>query len=116
MCKYRRCLDRFIVGDRIISWRINPHWRSRHEAVKVERLIGTIRRWYLDFKPYWTAGDLEGKLLSFKEFYKNWRCHYALDSDTPNQKTGMMRPNIADIASYRRRSYLHGQYHLPDAA
>jgi hypothetical protein len=88
MCKYRRCLDRFIVGDRNISWCINPDWRSRHEAVKAERLIGTIRRSYLDFMPYWTAGDLAGKLLSFKEFHQNWRCHYALDGNTPIKKPG----------------------------
>ncbi len=31
----------------------------------VERLIGTIRREYLDFVHFWTARDLERKLLSF---------------------------------------------------
>ena len=41
----------------------------------VERLIGTIRREYLDYMPFWTARDLENKLLNFKEFYNDQRCH-----------------------------------------
>jgi transposase InsO family protein len=45
----------------------------------VERLIGTIRREFLDFVPFWTARDLENKLLGLKEFYNDQRCHYALD-------------------------------------
>ena len=30
----------------------------------VERLIGIIRREYLDFMPFWTARDLENKLTA----------------------------------------------------
>ena len=58
----------------------------------VERLIGTIRREYLDFVPFWAARDLERKLLSFKEFNNDQRCHFALDGDTPSEKTGKIRP------------------------
>jgi transposase InsO family protein len=82
----------------------------------VERLIGTIRREYLDFVPFWTARDLESKLLSFKEFYNDQRCHYALGGDTPGAKTGKIRTNVADLDSYRWRSYCRGLYHLPIAA
>ncbi len=32
----------------------------------VERLIGTIRREYLDQVPFWSARDLERKLLQFR--------------------------------------------------
>jgi len=82
----------------------------------VERLIGTIRREYLDFVPFWTARDLENKLLSFKEFYNDQRCHYALDGDTPSEKTAKIRPKVADLDSYRWRSHCRGLYHLPVAA
>jgi len=82
----------------------------------VERLIGTIRREYLDFVPFWTARDLESKLLSFKDFYNNQRCHYALDGDTPSERTGKIRPKVADLDSYRWRSHCRGLYHLPVAA
>jgi hypothetical protein len=32
----------------------------------VERLIGTIRREFLDHVPFWTSADLERKLFEFK--------------------------------------------------
>ena len=82
----------------------------------VERVIGTIRREYLDFVPFWTARDLERKLLSFKEFYNDQRCHYALDGETPSEKTGKIRPKVVDLDSYRWSSYCRGLYHLPVAA
>jgi len=82
----------------------------------VERLIGTIRREYLDFVPFWTARNLENKLLSFKEFYNDQRCHYALDGKTPSERTGTLRPRVADLDSYHWRSYCRGLYHLPVAA
>jgi transposase InsO family protein len=82
----------------------------------VERLIGTIRREYLDFVPFWTARDLENKLLNFKEFYNDQRCHYALDGDTPSERNAKTRTNVADLDSYRWRSYCRGLYHLPIAA
>jgi transposase InsO family protein len=53
-----------------------------------ERLIGTIRREYLDVVPLWAARDLENKLLSFRDFYNDQRCHYALDGDTPSESAG----------------------------
>ena len=37
----------------------------------VERVIGTIRREYLDHVPFWTARDLARKLLSFRAYYNN---------------------------------------------
>ena len=34
----------------------------------VERLIGTIRREYLDVALFWTAVDLESKLAEFRDY------------------------------------------------
>ncbi len=82
----------------------------------VERLIGTIRREYLDRVPFWNARDLESKLLCFQEFYNDQRCHYALSGDTPSERTGKTRSKVADLHSYRWRSYCRGLYHLPVAA
>jgi hypothetical protein len=41
----------------------------------VERLIGTIRRECLDRTLFWTAGDLEVKLLEFQRYYNGHRTH-----------------------------------------
>jgi integrase-like protein len=41
----------------------------------VERLIGTIRRECLDRMLFWTAADLEMKLLDFQHYYNGHRTH-----------------------------------------
>ncbi len=91
-----------------------PHLPVSHPFV--ERLIGTIRREYLDLVPFWNARDLERKLSSFKDFYNDQRCHYASDGDTPSERTGKIRPKVVDLHSYRWRSHCRGLYHLPVAA
>jgi hypothetical protein len=78
----------------------------------VERLIGTIRRVYLDLVPFWTARDLENKLLSFKEFYNDQRCHLAFDGDTPRQRAETLRPKLADLDSYRWHGHCRGVYNF----
>jgi hypothetical protein len=49
----------------------------------IERLIGTIRRECLDQSLFWTATDLEGKLLAFKSYYTGYRTHSRLKGRTP---------------------------------
>ena len=73
-------------------------------------------REYLDFVLFWTARDLENKRHSFKEFYNDQRCHYALDGDTPSDRSGTLRPRVADLGSYHWRSCCRGLYHLTIAA
>ena len=41
----------------------------------VERLIGTLRREYLDHMLFWTTADLENKLLDFRTYFNNHRTH-----------------------------------------
>ena len=41
----------------------------------VERLIGTIRREYLDRALFWSTNDLETKLLGFQHYYNAHRTH-----------------------------------------
>ena len=45
----------------------------------VERLIGTIRREYLDRMLFRSALDLERKLSNFKDYYNENRTHASLD-------------------------------------
>ena len=49
----------------------------------VERLIGTIRRECLDRTLFWTATDLEMKLLEFQRYYNGHRAHAGLDGSLP---------------------------------
>ena len=45
----------------------------------VERLIGTVRREYLDRILFWTTADLETKLIDFQRYYNGHRTHAGLE-------------------------------------
>jgi putative transposase len=64
----------------------------------VERLIGTVRREYLDHILFWTTADLENKLLDFRTYFNNHRTHDSLERRTPD--TSVSRP-IAYLRSIR---------------
>jgi transposase InsO family protein len=49
----------------------------------VERLIGTIRREYLDYIFFCNTNDLEKKLTEFGDYYNQHRIHSSLDGQTP---------------------------------
>ena len=49
----------------------------------IERLIGTIRREYLDRMLFWTAADLEAKLIDFQHYYNGRRTHAGLEGRLP---------------------------------
>jgi hypothetical protein len=53
----------------------------------VERLIGTIRRECLDRTLFWTAADLELKLLEFQRYFNGHRTHAGLGGLTPEPRT-----------------------------
>ena len=50
-----------------------------------ERLIGTIRREYLDQVLFWNTGDLERKLEAFRQYYNAHRVHTSLDGNAPSE-------------------------------
>jgi len=82
----------------------------------VERLIGTIRREYLDRLWFWNQTDLERKLEDYKVFYNQYRCHTALAGVTPAQRGGAHAPALAHLDSYRWRQHCHGLFQTPTAA
>ena len=51
----------------------------------VERLIGTIRREFLDHVLIWNAIDLERKLEEFRIYYNENRVHQSLSGSTPGE-------------------------------
>ena len=55
----------------------------------IERLIGTIRREYLDAVLFWNGPDLERKLEEFKNYFNEYRVHQGLDGDTPGEVAGV---------------------------
>jgi putative transposase len=81
----------------------------------VERLIGTIRREYLDRILFWTTADLEQKLLDFQHYYNRYRVHAGLAGRVPEPlPDGSGFPLSLD--SYRWQAHCRGLYQTPIAA
>ena len=81
----------------------------------MERLIGTIRRECLDRALFWTAADLEMKLLDFQRYYNGHRTHAGLDGYTPEPGTDL-GDERANVTSYRWQVHCRGLYQTPIAA
>jgi putative transposase len=82
----------------------------------VERLIGTVRREYLDQVPFWSARDLERKLMSFQDYYNMDRVHRGLYGYPPDKTSSILDRNIARLDDYRWEKRCRGLYQLPIAA
>lgn len=52
------------------------------------RLIGTIRREFLDHVLFWNERDLKRKLEEFRHYYNQERVHASLDGETPAEVSG----------------------------
>ncbi len=89
-CKLPRCLS----SDhdplfRFHQWQANLRILGSHEVKSIpnvpvshpfiERLIGTIRREYLDRLLFWNELDLKRKLDAFKVYYNDSRIHQSLN-------------------------------------
>src|SRR5205814_8155492 len=52
-------------------------------SVGTARLVGTMRREFLDHVLFWNARDLERKLAAFQAYYNAARSHPSLEGHTP---------------------------------
>jgi transposase InsO family protein len=82
----------------------------------IERLIGTIRREYLDQILFWNANDLERKLAHFRQYYNSHRTHTALAGVTPSEMPGEKTSHCANLGRFRWKYHCRGLYQLPVAA
>jgi transposase InsO family protein len=82
----------------------------------VERLIGTIRREYLDHVLFWNASDLERKLKAFRQYYNAHRVHTSLDGAAPSEICGETVIQRASLTQFRWKAHCHGLFRLPVAA
>jgi transposase InsO family protein len=82
----------------------------------VERLIGTVRREYLDRTLFWNRGDLERKLDNYKAYYNQHRCHTGLAGATPAERSGVPAQPIARLESYTWTPHCNGLFQTPTAA
>ncbi len=80
----------------------------------VERLIGSIRREFLDHTLFWTATDLEKKLGEYQRYYNAHRTHTGRDGATPIGEVSERK--VFDINEYRWGQHCRGLFQLPMAA
>jgi len=79
----------------------------------VERLIGTIRREYLDHLFFWNASDLERKLKAYQDYYNNHRVHSSLSGNTPagsSEKPHLVKKRLNEFSW---QSHCRGLFQLP---
>jgi len=127
----RQTIPRHLSSDHDPLFRFN-RWRANLRVLEVdeiktipgtprshafvERLIGSIRREYLDRIWFWHRSDLERKLEDYKTFYNDHRCHTGLGGTTPARRSGAPAPPLARLDSYRWRRHCDGLFQTPAAA
>jgi len=82
----------------------------------VERLIGTVRREYLDHVFFWNAHDLQRKLDEFRIYFNESRVHSGINGTTPDQHVQLTESKIASLDHYRWKSHCEGLFETPKAA
>jgi transposase InsO family protein len=82
----------------------------------VERVVGTIRREFLDHVLFWNGRDLERKLGEFRTYYNAARCHASLDGHTPLTFADRRTLPPADLNDVRWVSHCRDLVRLPVAA
>jgi len=91
-----------------------PYTPASHPFI--ERLVGTIRREYLDRLFFWNSNDLQNKLDAFQRYYNSNRAHSSLDRKPPAVKAEEVSANVISINQYRWKSVARDLFQLPIAA
>jgi putative transposase len=125
---HMQTLPKYLSSDHDPLYRFHP-WQANLRVLEVqeiktvpyvplshpfvERLIGTIRREYLDQTLFWTAADLEEKLRAFQHYFNKHRGHSGLAGQLP--APGEAQTPLT-FASYRWRQHCRGHCQTPIAA
>jgi transposase InsO family protein len=82
----------------------------------VERLIGTMRREFIDQALFWNTRDLERKLADFQAYNNTARSHASLEGHTPVTFASGRTPARAHPSRVRWVSHCRDLVQLPVAA
>lgn len=91
-----------------------PHTPTSHPFI--ERLIGTVRREYLDRLFFWNTQDLERKLASYRQYYNENRVHQSLSGSTPQHVSDNSQGQYSQLDHYSWNSHCNGLFQTPIAA
>jgi putative transposase len=79
----------------------------------IERLIGTVRREYLDRVLFWNTVDLARKLDEFRDYYNAHRVHRSLDGTPPARRAGAACPAPAALDRHAWQQHCRGLFQTP---
>ena len=79
----------------------------------IERLIGTVRREFLDQTLFWNEIDLQKKLNDFTDYYNNHRVHSSLRGSVPTQFFENMKRRCGRLLNFDWLSCCRGLYQVP---
>ena len=79
----------------------------------VERLIGTVRREFLDQTLFWNEVDLQNKLDDFTDYYNNHRIHSSISGNVPAKFGENMKRRCGSLVNFDWLSCCRGMYQLP---
>lgn len=82
----------------------------------IERLIGTIRREFLDHTLFRDEQDLVRKLSAFTFYYNRDRAQAGVHGLSPAEAAGAPTPLRADLLNHAWKSLCNGLFQLPIAA
>jgi putative transposase len=81
----------------------------------VERVIGTIRREFLDQVLFWNGRDLSKKLSQYMVYYNETRGHLSLSGKTPEQKARNALNSKLPIENFNWIPHCNGLFNTPIA-
>jgi transposase InsO family protein len=79
----------------------------------VERIIGTVRREFLDQTLFWNEVDLQNKLNDFIDYYNNHRVHSSLRGAVPTEFGEKKTSKLTNLTGFGWHSLCRGLYQLP---
>ena len=82
----------------------------------IERLIGTIRREFLDHTLFWNSADLERKLADFRVYYNDYRVHSSLDGSPPTEFGRIPAKRSGSLIHFPWKSHCNGFFQTPITA
>ena len=82
----------------------------------MERLIGSLRREFLDQVFFWNTVDLERKLRCFQVYFNHSRTHTSLDENTPAEMSGVVVQHPPMLRNLTWEKHCGGLFELPAAA
>ena len=83
--------------------------RAPWQRAYVERVIGTIRREYLDHVIVWGEASLYRHVQLFLDYYHASRTHLALAKDAPDSRPVQV-PELGEVVGIRQLGGLHHRY------